>query len=65
MYFETILNKNGYFQVEILLIIFAGICLGVQGHMLAPLRKFCKYGAVWCVLKYILIRVCIEKFPKN
>ena len=40
MYFEIILIKNGYFHVEILLIIVARICWGVQGHMLAPLRKF-------------------------
>ena len=33
--------------------------------MLAPPRKLGKCGAVWCVLVYILIRVCLEKFPKN
>ena len=27
-------------------------------------RKFRKYGAVWCVLMYILMRLCLEKFPK-
>ena len=64
MYFEIILNKKK-FHVEILLIIVARICWGVQGHMLALLRNFGKCGAVWCVLKYILIRLCIEKFPKN
>ena len=34
-------------------------------HMLAPPRKLGKCGAVWCVLVYILIRVCLEKFSKN
>ena len=34
-------------------------------HMLAPSRKLGKCGAVWCVLVYILIIVCLEKFPKN
>ena len=33
--------------------------------MLALPRKLGKCGAVWCVLVYILIRVCLEKFPKN
>ena len=34
-------------------------------HMVAPLRKFGKYGAFWCVLVYLLIRLCLEKFPPN
>ena len=29
--------------------------------MLAPPRKLGKCGAVWCVLVYIWIRVCLEK----
>ena len=37
----------------------------MYGHMLASLRKFGKYGAVWCVLVYIMIRLCLEKFPKK
>ena len=32
--------------------------------MLAPLRKFRKYCAVWCVLEYILIRFGIENSLK-
>ena len=37
---------------------------GVQGHMLAALRKFRKCGAVWCVLVYIF-RLCLEKVLKG
>ena len=33
--------------------------------MLAPPRELGKCGAVWCVLVYILIRMCLEEFPKN
>ena len=41
------------------------ILIIVLVHMLAPPRKLGKCGAVWCVLVYILIRVCLEKFHKN
>ena len=33
-------RKEFFMLIEILLIIVARICWGVQGHMLAPLRKF-------------------------
>ena len=39
--------------------------LMIVARMLAPPRKLGICGAVWCVLVYILIRVCLEKFPKN
>ena len=69
-YFEIILNNKWLFLCRnilymYILIIDARICWGVQGHTLVPLVKFLKCGAVWCVLKYILIRLCIEKFPKK
>ena len=48
-----------------MLIIVARICWGVQRHMQAAMRKFFKCGAAWCILVYILIRLCLEKFPKN
>ena len=66
IYFEIILNKNGYFHVEIHRSTNYSCThmLGSSGHMLAPLRKFCKYCAVWCVLGYILIRLCIENSLK-
>ena len=47
------------FMQKYILIIIARI------YMLAPPRKLGKCVAVWCVLVYILIRVCLEKFPKN
>ena len=40
-------------------------CTHMLVHMLAPPRKLGKCGAVWCVWVYILIIVCLEKFPKN
>ena len=40
-------------------------CTHMLVQMLAPPRKLGKCGAVWCVLVYILIRVCLEKFRKN
>ena len=49
-------------MLKYILIIIARICRGVQGHILAPMRKC---GAVWGVVVYILIRLCLEKFPKN
>ena len=39
--------------------------LGGSGAYASSLRKFKIFGAVWCVLVYILIRLCLEKFPKN
>ena len=36
--------------------------LGGSGAYASSLRKFC---AIWCVLVYILIRLCLEKFPKH
>ena len=54
MYFEIILNKrNGYFHVEILLIIVACICWGVQGTYSSSPEKFLK---MWCSL------VCFEVY---
>ena len=47
-----------------ILITVARICWGVQGYMLAALKKNWKCIAVWCVLVYILIRLCLEKFTK-
>ena len=40
-------------------------CTHMLVHMLSPPKKLGKFGAVWCVLVYILIRVCLEKFLKN
>ena len=51
MYFEIILNKNGYFHVEIHTNYSCTHMLGSSGHMLAPLKKILKCGAVWCVLE--------------
>ena len=39
--------------------------LGGSGAYASSLRKFKKNCAVWCVLVCILIRLCLEKFPKN
>ena len=39
--------------------------LGGSGAYASSLRKFKIFGAVWCVLVYILIRLCLEKFPKK
>ena len=39
--------------------------LGSLGAYASSMRKFRKFGAVWCVLVYILIKLCFEKFPKN
>ena len=66
MYFEIILNKKWLFSCRnTTIIIVARICWGAQEHMLALLRNFGKCDAVWCVLKYIFIRLCIEIFPKK
>ena len=35
--------------------------LGALGHNYATRENFEKYGAVWCVLVYILIRLNLEK----
>ena len=50
--------ENGYFHAEIHI---NYSCTHMLVHMLAPPRKLGKCGAVWCVLVYILIRVCLEK----
>ena len=39
--------------------------LGGSGAYASSLRKLKIFGAVWCVLVYILIRLCLEKFPKK
>ena len=39
--------------------------MGSSGAYASSPDKILKCGAVWCVLKYLLIRLCIEKFPKN
>ena len=67
MYFEIILNKKWLFSCRNTKpIIVASICRGVQGHYASSPEKILK---MWCSLVrfevYILIRLCIEKFPKN
>ena len=39
--------------------------LGGSGADGSSLRNFLKICAVWCVLVCILIRLCLEKFPKK
>ena len=53
---------NDYFQVKIHVNYSCMYMLGGSGAYASSLRKFC---AVWCILVYILIRLCLEKFPKN
>ena len=54
--------KNDYFQVKIHVNYSCMYMLGGSGAYASALRKFC---AVWCILVYILIRLCLEKFPRN
>ena len=40
--------------------------LGGSGTYATSLEIFLKFCAVWCVLVYTnLVRMCLEKFPKN
>ena len=62
LYFERIVNKNGYFHVEIM--ISAADMLG--GSMACSPNKCTNVEmieAIWCVLMYILIRFLIKKEP--
>ena len=57
--------KNDYFQVKIHVNYSCMYMLGGSGAYASSLRKFRKFCAVWCILVYILIRLCLEKFPRN
>ena len=39
--------------------------LGGSRAYASSIRKCLKFCAVWCVPVYILIRLCLEKFPKK
>ena len=65
MYFEIILNKKWLFSCRNTTNYGCTHMLGSsRAYMLALLRNFGKCGAVWCVLKYILIRLCIANSLK-
>ena len=61
LYFEGILNRKWLFSNSNSDISCRDAKLEVRGH--APRENFEMIDAIWCVLMYYLIRLCLKKVP--